>query len=48
MREGEMRQIGKWMDEVISHVDDEAVIARVGAEVREFCHRLPAPGILLQ
>ena len=48
MREGEMRQIGKWMDEVISHVDDEAVIARVGAEVREFCHRFPAPGILLQ
>ena len=48
MREGEMRQIGKWMDEVISHVDDEAVIARVGAEVREFCHRFPVPGILSQ
>jgi glycine hydroxymethyltransferase len=48
MREGEMRQIAKWMDEVMSHVDDEAVIARVGAEVREFCHHFPAPGILLQ
>ncbi|MFZ0887122.1 MAG: serine hydroxymethyltransferase [Candidatus Binataceae bacterium] len=47
MKEAEMRQIGKWMDEVISHVDDEAALARVAGELREFCRRFPAPGILL-
>jgi glycine hydroxymethyltransferase len=47
MKEAEMRQIGAWMDQVISHVDDEAAIARVGGEVREFCRRFPAPGISL-
>ncbi|MGH7935108.1 MAG: serine hydroxymethyltransferase [Candidatus Binataceae bacterium] len=48
MQEAEMRQIGAWMDEVIAHVDDETTIARVGGEVREFCRRFPAPGLLLQ
>jgi glycine hydroxymethyltransferase len=47
MKESEMRQIGAWMDAVISHVDDDAAIARVAGEVREFCRRFPAPGILL-
>jgi glycine/serine hydroxymethyltransferase len=40
-----MRRIAEWMDEVVAHVDDEAAIARVGAEVREFCRAFPAPGI---
>ena len=46
MKEGEMRQIGAWMDQVIAHMDDEAAIARVAGEVREFCCRFAAPGIL--
>ncbi|HXF50755.1 MAG TPA: serine hydroxymethyltransferase [Dehalococcoidia bacterium] len=48
MDEAAMRQIAAWIDEVISNVDDEAVIERVGAEVREFCRSFPAPGILLE
>ncbi len=46
MREPEMRQIGKWMDEVVSHVDDEATLKRVAGEVRELCRRFPAPGLV--
>ena len=45
MEEAEMRRIAAWMDEVIAHVDDEAAIARVSGEVREFCRAFPAPGI---
>lgn len=48
MDEAAMRQIAAWIDEVISNVDDETVIERVGAEVREFCRGYPAPGILLE
>jgi glycine hydroxymethyltransferase len=45
MGEGEMRQIARWIDEVIAHVDDETVLARVKAEVGEMCSHFPAPGI---
>jgi glycine hydroxymethyltransferase len=47
MKEADMRQIGAWMDAVIAHADDEAAIARIAGEVREFCRRFPAPGIPL-
>ena len=44
MGEAEMKQIGAWIDQVVAHADDEAAIARVNAEVIEFCRRFPAPG----
>ncbi len=47
MGEPEMKQIGAWIDEVIAHADDEAMIARVNSEVIEFCRRFPAPGCRL-
>jgi glycine hydroxymethyltransferase len=47
MKEAEMRRVAVWMDQVIAHIDDEATIARVGAEVREFCSAFPAPGITI-
>ena len=40
-----MERIAVWIDEVIAHVDDEATIARVCDEVREFCRGFPAPGL---
>jgi len=46
MREPEMRQIGAWLDGVIANIDDEAVIARIAGEVREFSRRFPAPGLV--
>ncbi|HUO05983.1 MAG TPA: serine hydroxymethyltransferase [Candidatus Binataceae bacterium] len=45
MGDAEMRQIGKWMDEVISHPNDEAAVKRIAGEVAEMCCKFPAPGI---
>lgn len=47
MGEAEMRRIARWIDEVISHVDDEDVQRRVAGEVRELCRAFPAPGLLV-
>lgn len=48
MDEEAMRRVAAWIDDVIARVDDESLIERVGAEVREFCRAYPAPGILLE
>ena len=45
MKEAEMRQIGRWMDEVIANVSDEDALDRIAAEVRDFCRQYPAPGM---
>ena len=45
MGEGEMRLIGKWMEQSINHASDDAVLARIAGEVREMCRKFPAPGI---
>ena len=47
MTEEQMRQIAVWMDQVITNVDDQAAIDRVGEEVRALCRSFPAPGITL-
>ncbi|MDB4940901.1 MAG: glyA [Labilithrix sp.] len=43
----EMEQLAGWIERVVGHADDEAVIAKVAAEVRDTCARFPAPGILV-
>ena len=45
MKEADMDAIAGWIDEVIAHVDDETVAARVCGEVREFCRNFPATGL---
>ena len=45
MKEEEMRQIGRWMDEAIAAVKDEDALDRIAAEVRDFCRQFPAPGM---
>ncbi|MGO9058028.1 MAG: serine hydroxymethyltransferase [Candidatus Binataceae bacterium] len=47
MTEEQMRQIAVWMDQVITNVDDQAAIDRIGEEVRALCRSFPAPGIVL-
>ena len=47
MGEDQMRQIARWMDQVIAQVDDEAAIGRIGEEVRSMSKGFPAPGIAL-
>jgi glycine hydroxymethyltransferase len=48
MREPEMKQIAKWMDDAIAHAGDEAALARIAAEVAEMCHHFPAPGLSIR
>ncbi|MFD2350477.1 hypothetical protein ACFSTC_15825 [Nonomuraea ferruginea] len=46
MKEAEMRQIGAWMDEVVTALakgDAEDVITRVHREVSELTAQFPAP-----
>ena len=43
MKEAEMRQIAKWITEVLSRHDDQAVLDRVRGGVRELCQQFPAP-----
>jgi glycine hydroxymethyltransferase len=48
MGESEMRQIGAWMDEVVTALakgDADDVIARVHGEVSELTAKFPAPGL---
>ncbi|MBI5284870.1 MAG: serine hydroxymethyltransferase [Chloroflexi bacterium] len=45
MNEAAMREIGRWMDEVVASVNDEEALDRIGAEVRDFCRAFPAPGM---
>lgn len=41
----EMKQIGSWIFEIVSHPDDIAVQTRVREEVAELCAHFPVPGI---
>jgi len=45
MREDEMRRIARWMDRIIAHLDDEAVLEKTRLEVAELCRSFPAPGL---
>ncbi len=47
MKEGEMKQIGAWMAQVVAAPTDASLHAKIQGEVREFCAKFPAPGILL-
>jgi len=47
MGDAEMRQIASWIDAAISHLNDEAALKRIAAEVTEMCRKFPAPGIAL-
>ena len=40
-----MRQIARWVGEVLRNIDDENVKQRVRFEVRELCAQFPVPGI---
>ncbi len=43
MKETEMRQIARWITEVLTGHTDPAVLGRVRAGVRELCEQFPAP-----
>jgi len=41
----EMKTIAGWMNEVAQAHEDEALQARIAAEVKELCASFPAPGV---
>lgn len=45
MKESDMTAIAAWIDRVIDSADDDAAIASIRSEVREFCKQFPAPGL---
>lgn len=45
MREEEMHQVADWIADVITHLDDDALCARVRQAVKTFAARFPVPGI---
>ncbi len=42
---GEMQQIADWIADVLEHIDDDALIARVREEVRALAVQFPVPGL---
>ncbi|MBI5028940.1 MAG: serine hydroxymethyltransferase [Chloroflexi bacterium] len=45
MREDDMRQIGDWIADVITHMDDAALHERVHQAIIQFAKKFPVPGI---
>src|SRR5688572_24264873 len=45
MGKAEMAKLAEWIDRVVANVNDEAVVGKVAAEVRELCAKFPAPGL---
>ena len=42
---GEMKRIASWISDVVSHPDDDQLIARTRHEVVEMCHNFPTPAM---
>jgi len=45
MRENDLRQIADWIADVITHMDDSALHARIHAAITRFANQFPVPGI---
>jgi glycine hydroxymethyltransferase len=48
MREEHMGSIAEWIDRVVSSPEDDALLGKTAAEIKEFCAAFPAPGILIK
>ncbi len=46
-KEAEMLQVGEWMHQVLSNIDDEDLHHKVAAEVKELCAKFPVDGTLI-
>lgn len=45
LREKDMQQVADWIADIVTHMDDAALHARVRAAVKEFALKFPVPGI---
>jgi len=48
MKEGEMKQIAAWIQQIVENIDRDWILSRIRKEVEEFCHKFPPPGILIK
>jgi glycine hydroxymethyltransferase len=48
MKEAEMRQIARWITDLLSRPSEQVLIDRVRGSVREMCEQFPAPAEFLQ
>jgi glycine hydroxymethyltransferase len=39
----EMKRVGRWIHEALSHSDDDATLGRIAGEIRELCESFPVP-----
>jgi len=39
----EMRRVGGWIHEALTHCDEPAVLSRIAGEIRELCEHFPVP-----
>jgi glycine hydroxymethyltransferase len=46
-KEAEMEQVGEWMHQVLSNIDDEELHHKIAAEVKELCQKFPVAGTLI-
>ena len=44
MGEAEMKQVGRWICDVLDRPTDDDLLARVRGSVRELCEQFPVPG----
>jgi len=43
MKQSEMKQIARWITDVLTHSTDETVLSRVRGSVKELCEQFPVP-----
>ena len=41
LKEGEMRQVGAWIDRALKNIENEAELATIRGEIRELCQQFP-------
>lgn len=41
----EMKKIAAWMNDAISHIDNDATLKKIASEVAQLCENFPVPGI---
>ncbi|NNK93933.1 MAG: serine hydroxymethyltransferase [Desulfobacterales bacterium] len=44
-KEEEMRQVGEWIDTVVTDPENEQAVAAIAEDIKSFCKGFPAPGI---
>jgi glycine hydroxymethyltransferase len=47
MKELEMKQIARWINDVVQNLTDENLLKKIALDVEEFCKNFPVPGMVI-